>query len=780
MNIAQSYEHAAAFITALTGDVATPMAWRAISDIKGDGREPKIWFAPLATVWNDLVQYNSARYGIFAIINATDGLGREAQNVTAMRAAWVDLDKGDVAASRARALAWPVKPTMLVNSSATGKAHAYWLVEPYNDPVQFSELQRKLIATFDGDVTINDPPRVMRIPGFLHQKSNVGEPLGSPWLVTLEAGPAWGSRIPVSMLAGTLSGVVVGAGGVGVEALGAPHLAAPSFEWATRALDAIDPSGLSYDEWRDITFAFKQAIWSHTNEFVAKTVWDAWNRRSSKYEYHESEKLWRSAKAPRAGWPMLVKRSGMQAQVMFGQPPKPGVLPVPSGGGEAPPVTPAPGGGDPLGAFLSPEDQAVYFKGCTYVVSLGRILTPKGMFLDPGQFNAVYGGKQFVIKPDGAGMTTDEPWKAATRGQLFKVPQVEFTRFLPAMPIDRPIVDEFGNLAINTYRPARIAMREGDPTPFVNHIRAILPTEGDVGVYLAYLAHCVQRPGVKAKWAPLIQSTEGAGKGLIALVMTHAVGRAFTHSVNARELGEGGGKFNGWMEGKLLIIADEIRVDDRRDMIEVLKPMITDATIEIQRKGVDQIIGDNVSNWLMFSNYKDAIPITNNSRRFAIFYSPMQTKADLIRAGMGSNYFGNLFGWLEAGGYEIVAHYLKHYVIPVDLDPAGMALTAPETSSHAEALIESRGQYEQRIADAVAEGKQGFRGGWVSSWQVSKLLGGKVGPRTVAKAIEALGYVAVGRSTTAILMEDMSKPTLYSLDPHANLAGYPVAQGYAS
>src|ERR1041385_7655604 len=100
---------------------------------------------------------------------------------------------------------------------------------------------------------------------------------------------------------------------------------------------------------------------------------------------------------------------------------------------------------------------------------------------------------------------------------------------------------------------------------------------------MAYLAHCVQRPGIKAKWAPLIQSTEGAGKGLIARVMTHAVGRAYTHSVNARELGEGGGKFNGWMEGKLLIIADEIRVDDRRDMIEVLKPMITDETIEIQR-----------------------------------------------------------------------------------------------------------------------------------------------------------------------------------------------------
>jgi len=776
----QNYEHAAAFITALTGDINTPMAWRAISDIKGDGRDPKVWFAPLATVWNDLVAYNAARYGIFAIINATDGLGREAQNVTGLRANWVDLDKGDIVANRAKVVTWSVPPHILVNSSATGKAHAYWLEKPWNDPVAFSELQRKLIATFGGDPVINDTPRVMRIPGFLHGKTE------TPWLVTMEAGPAWGKdRIDVALLASSLAGVVVEAGGgTAQNELGDPRLAAPSFEWATRALEAIDPSGLEYDEWRDVTFAFKQAIWSHTNEFIAKTIWDAWNRKSAKFEHHESEKLWRSAKAPRMGWPGLLKRSGMKAQMMFGPPGgqvAPVGLPLPGEGQPVQVVMNAPGPDDErLGVFLTGIEQATYFAGCTYVVSLNEILVPNGMFLDSSQFNSVFGGKAFQIKQDGPGMTTDEAWKAATRGQLFKVPQVHFTRFLPSQPIDKPFVDEFGRLSVNTYRPANIAMREGDPTLFVQHMRNLLPTENDVLIFLSYLAHCVQRPGSKAKWAPLLQSAEGAGKGIIKEVMLHAMGRSYVHAPNARELGEGGGKFNGWMEGKLLIVADEIRVDERRDMIEVLKPMITETTLEIQRKGVDQVVGDNVSNWIMFSNYKDAIPINNNSRRFAIFYSPLQTLGDLNARGMGENdpYFPTLWGWLEAGGYEIVTHYLKHFQIPAHLDPAVAAHRAPLTSSHAEALRESRGQYEQRIADAIDEGRQGFRGGWVSSWAVAKLLGGKVAPRTISKAIEAIGYVQIGRSTGAILLEDMSKPTLYNLNPNESVQGYAAAQGY--
>src|SRR3546814_7277037 len=82
------------------------------------------------------------------------------------------------------------------------------------------------------------------------------------------------------------------------------------------------------------------------------------------------------------------------------------------------------------------------------------------------------------------------------------------------------------------------------------------------------------------------------------------------------------------MHRKLFLIADEIKTDDRRDMIEVLKPMISERTLEMQAKGLAQRKADNVANWLFFSNYRDAIPITQNSRRFAIFFSAIQSGQD--------------------------------------------------------------------------------------------------------------------------------------------------------
>src|SRR3546814_10391670 len=103
--------------------------------------------------------------------------------------------------------------------------------------------------------------------------------------------------------------------------------------------------------------------------------------------------------------------------------------------------------------------------------------------------------------------------------------------------------------------------------------------------------------------------------------MTHVIGDNYTYPANSKELAAGGGKFNDWMHRKLFLIADEIKTDDRRDMVEVLKPMISERTLEMQAKGMAQRKADNVANWLLFSNYRDAIPNTQNSSRVAYIFS---------------------------------------------------------------------------------------------------------------------------------------------------------------
>ena len=148
----------------------------------------------------------------------------------------------------------------------------------------------------------------------------------------------------------------------------------------------------------------------------------------------------------------------------------------------------------------------------------------------------------------------------------------------------------------------------------------------------------------------------------------------------------------------------------RREMLDDLKPLITNLEIEVEGKGVDQRMADNRANWAFCTNYKDAVLKSRGDRRYAIFFTAQQAPEDLARDGMTGSFFPNFWTWLRGDGYAHVAWFLKHYQIPADLDPAGMCHRAPETSSTNVAIEESRGGFEHDILDAAASSVAGFRG----------------------------------------------------------------------
>jgi hypothetical protein len=221
----------------------------------------------------------------------------------------------------------------------------------------------------------------------------------------------------------------------------------------------------------------------------------------------------------------------------------------------------------------------------------------------------------------------------------------------------------------------------------------------------------------------------------------------YVYSPKADELVKSGSTFNAWMRAKLMIIVNEIKVDERRELIEILKPMISDKRVEIQSKGVDQEMEDNPANWLFFSNYKNAIPVSQNGRRYAIFYSAIQSSEDLRIRGMDDAYFSALFEWLRSGGSEFIAHWLLNYPI----ERGGVPMRAPDTSSMEEARRISRGPIETAIMEAVQDGLPGFRGGYLSLLAVInriKTVGIRTPSRTtIAEIIETMGYHEIGRST---------------------------------
>lgn len=424
--------------------------------------------------------------------------------------------------------------------------------------------------------------------------------------------------------------------------------------------------------------------------------------------------------------------------------------------------------------FMGVEQIMEHFAGCVYIQDRHRVFTPAGALLKPDQFRATYGGYEFAVTPDNS-KTAKNAWEVFTEGQAVRFPRVSSTCFRPE-EISGGIINEENQTLLNTYVPIETRRRPGDITRFLNHLRLVLPNERDQQILLSYMAACVQYPGYKFQWCPLIQGGEGNGKTLFMRAVAFAVGNRYTHYPNASDLGNNGSKFTAWIQNKLFIGVEEIYVSDRREVTEALKVLITNDRIEIQGKGADQVTGDNRANFIMCSNHKDALIASIDGRRYSIFYSAQQTADDLRRDGMDGRYFPDLYNWLKfEGGYEFINDYLHTYQIMEEFNPAGACQRAPATTSTQEAVSLSLGSIEQEVLEAVEEGRSGFAGGWISSAAFTRLLEQlkaerKIPPNRRSAILNSLGYYhhpsLNGGRVNAIVPSEGTKPRLFIKQGH--------------
>lgn len=416
--------------------------------------------------------------------------------------------------------------------------------------------------------------------------------------------------------------------------------------------------------------------------------------------------------------------------------------------------------------YLGPLQQIDYFKDCVYVAREHAIKLPTGMLMKSEQFRAKYGGYWFAMDSIGD-KSTKNAWEVFTESQALRFPQADMTCFRPELPPNTIVVED-GFTRVNTYVPLITPRVEGDPAIFLAHLRKLLPIERDQKILLGFMAACVQMIGVKFRWAPFIQGVQGNGKSTLSKVVARAVGMRYSHSPAAADIAN---KFNDWMECKIFIYVEDVYTVDRAEVMETLKPLITEPWVEVQPKGGGKYMADNRGNFMLNSNHKDGVRKTIDDRRIAPFYTAQQSREDLVRDGMGDEYFQKLNGWLEyEDGYAIVANYLEKYVIADEFNPTKMSC-APLTGSTGEAIAAGLGGIEQDILEAVAQGQVGFMGGWISSVAVERLMERRRGKGTVPNnkrkdMMASLGYVLHphlpdGRVTSMVAIDGGSKPRLY-------------------
>lgn len=434
--------------------------------------------------------------------------------------------------------------------------------------------------------------------------------------------------------------------------------------------------------------------------------------------------------------------------------------------------------------IVPPDAQRELWRGATYVLDADRILIGGGMMIDATQFSRWFPGR-YVLDAANQRIAKTAA-EAFFNSEVNVCPRVVTSAFLPQL-VPGAVTELGGRSTINTYYHIRTPRKTGDATPFLDHLRLMLPAPRDREILLAYMAAVVQHKGIKFQWAPVLVGAPGNGKTLMAHLVEYAVSPTFTHSPPVSELAE---KFNSWMLGAILVYVDDVHVTVRNtELIEILKPMITAHTVSVRGMGRERVMRPVCCNFMFSSNIQGGMPKHRDDRRLAVFHTAQQSREDSLRDGITDEYRRNLRRWLvEQDGFALVSELLHTHAIPDELNPA-YGHTAPETSTTREAIAASRGTVEQEIQEAIDAGRQGFRGGWVSSTAVTAMLREshlRLPPRVMRGTMQALGYdwhpgLPDGR-TNATVPPDGTKPKLFirAGHPDATLEGVAVERAYSA
>lgn len=200
---------------------------------------------------------------------------------------------------------------------------------------------------------------------------------------------------------------------------------------------------------------------------------------------------------------------------------------------------------------------------------------------------------------------------------------------------------------------------------------------------LSFMSFCVKFPGKKVRWAPIIKGIEGDGKSLIGTVMGAMLGES-----NIRIIGPSVIKsdFNNWAEGACLGVLEEMRMvgHNRFDIANKVKPHITNESVEIHLKGKSTFNVPNTMNYIAFTNFGNAIPLTEEDRRWYVIFTACKSKADLreflATKGGYKKYFSDLTSAIR-DHYADFKKYLLDYEFAEDFDPNGMAKDTVEKSA---------------------------------------------------------------------------------------------------
>lgn len=261
------------------------------------------------------------------------------------------------------------------------------------------------------------------------------------------------------------------------------------------------------------------------------------------------------------------------------------------------------------------------------------------------------------------------------------------------IPGDEIIVNINGVDMVNTYNHLRTPIEKEPKTldqrnaikMAERHFELLFPDPVERNMFLDYLAYTVQYPKEKVTWGVVVQGVDGVGKTWMATMMAAVLGGPNVRSVNADALKE---QYTKWAEGHRMVFFEEIRLQghNRFEIMDKLRPYASNESVNVRRMQTDLYEIPNVTNYVFFTNYLDALPINDNDRRYFIIRTAFQTKSHIVDFNSKHpQYFVDLFNMVTFEGAALRWWLLNRPIS--DAFPAKGR--APETDSRTMMIDES-------------------------------------------------------------------------------------------
>lgn len=255
---------------------------------------------------------------------------------------------------------------------------------------------------------------------------------------------------------------------------------------------------------------------------------------------------------------------------------------------------------------------------------------------------------------------------------------------------------------VNIWNGTAVKPVEHDGAPLFEQLVDTMMEDEDAKNVLQWMAYKVMNPTKKIRWSPVIVGTKGNGKSTLSMIISKIIGMKYQQTLKKAVLKD---KFNGWIEGKLIAIVEEIKIGGDFEVMDTLKEYVTNETVSVRGMQKDAVNCENLCDFIFFSNHVDALKVDNDERR----WYPVMTcqrcgddgavTRDFGPQG-GRDFFQSLFDFIDTKeGIEAICHYLHQ----VDLSDFNKS-RAPESVHKEEFVSASLTQNAMLIQELIEEG----------------------------------------------------------------------------